>query len=87
MNGLDCTIIMNPKVWEASGHVGGFQDPMQSCLFCRKLYRADQVWDQIVSCAWVRSLLDLYEPGAAAGVTGADLKKWSQKKGKKYLPK
>ena len=28
MVGLDCSIIMNPKVWEASGHVGGFSDPM-----------------------------------------------------------
>ena len=29
--GLDCSIIMNPKVWEASGHIGGFSDPMISC--------------------------------------------------------
>ena len=31
MVGLDCSIIMNPKVWEASGHVGGFADPMVDC--------------------------------------------------------
>ena len=31
MVGLDCSIIMNPKVWEASGHVGGFSDPMVDC--------------------------------------------------------
>jgi hypothetical protein len=31
MVGVDCSIIMNPKVWEASGHVGGFQDPMLAC--------------------------------------------------------
>jgi hypothetical protein len=31
MVGVDCSIIMNPKVWEASGHVGGFSDPMVDC--------------------------------------------------------
>jgi len=45
MVGVDCAIIMNPKVWEASGHVGGFQDPMVSCATegCKKLMRADQL--------------------------------------------
>ena len=40
MVGLDCSIIMNPKVWVASGHVGGFADPMVDCLRCQKRYRA-----------------------------------------------
>src|ERR1700688_3950146 len=46
MVGVDCAIIMNPKVWEASGHVGGFQDPMVACKTegCKKLYRADKVF-------------------------------------------
>ncbi len=46
MVGLDCTIIMNPKVWEASGHVGGFKDPMVSCKTegCKGLFRADQIF-------------------------------------------
>lgn len=44
MVGLDCSIIMNPKVWVASGHVGGFSDPMVDCLKCKKRYRADKVW-------------------------------------------
>jgi glycyl-tRNA synthetase len=43
MVGVDCSIIMNPKVWEASGHVGGFADPMSNCSKCRKLFRADKV--------------------------------------------
>ncbi|KAA0223245.1 MAG: glycine--tRNA ligase [Planctomycetota bacterium] len=45
MVGVDCSIIMNPKVWEASGHVGGFQDPMVACRTegCKGLYRADQL--------------------------------------------
>jgi len=43
MVGLDCAIIMNPKVWEASGHVGGFSDPMVDCKESKKRYRADQL--------------------------------------------
>ncbi len=42
--GLDCSIIMNPKVWEASGHVGGFSDPMVTCKSCKKHMRADKVF-------------------------------------------
>ncbi|TVQ57922.1 MAG: glycine--tRNA ligase [Phycisphaerales bacterium] len=41
--GLDSTIIMNPKVWEASGHVAGFNDPMVDCRETKSRYRADQV--------------------------------------------
>jgi glycyl-tRNA synthetase len=44
MVGVDCSIIMNPKVWEASGHVGGFADPMVDCLKCRRRFRADKVF-------------------------------------------
>jgi glycyl-tRNA synthetase len=43
MVGLDCSIIMNPKVWVASGHVGGFSDPMVDCRACKSRFRADQV--------------------------------------------
>jgi glycyl-tRNA synthetase len=44
MVGVDCSIIMNPRVWEASGHVGGFADPMVDCKKCRRRYRADKVF-------------------------------------------
>src|SRR5438552_6926017 len=44
MVGLDCAIIMNPKVWVASGHVGGFADLMVDCKKCRKRFRADKVF-------------------------------------------
>src|SRR4029453_782616 len=37
------SIIMNPKVWEASGHVGGFSDPMVDCKTCKGRFRADQI--------------------------------------------
>jgi len=43
MVGLDCAIIMNPRVWEASGHVGGFSDPMVDCRETKERYRADQL--------------------------------------------
>jgi glycyl-tRNA synthetase len=41
MVGLDCSIIMNPKVWEASGHATGFADPMVDCKECKARFRAD----------------------------------------------
>ena len=44
MVGLDSSIIMNPKVWEASGHVGGFSDPMVDCRATKERYRADQLF-------------------------------------------
>jgi glycyl-tRNA synthetase len=44
MVGVDCSIIMNPKVWEASGHVGGFADQMVDCKKCKKRFRADKVF-------------------------------------------
>ncbi len=43
MVGVDCAIIMNPKVWEASGHATGFADPMVDCKECRTRFRADQI--------------------------------------------
>jgi glycyl-tRNA synthetase len=43
MVGLDCSLLMNAKVWEASGHVGGFSDPMVDCRETRNRYRADQL--------------------------------------------
>jgi glycyl-tRNA synthetase len=43
MVGIDSALLMNPKVWEASGHVGGFSDPMVDCRETRSRYRADQL--------------------------------------------
>src|SRR5579864_1109684 len=43
MVGVDCALIMNPKVWVASGHVGGFSDPMVDCKACKSRFRADQL--------------------------------------------
>lgn len=44
--GLDSALIMNPKVWEASGHVAGFSDPLIECKNCHSRYRADQLGDK-----------------------------------------
>ena len=43
MYGIDAAILMNPKVWVASGHVGGFADPLVEDLKTKKRYRADHV--------------------------------------------
>ena len=50
MVGVDCSIIMNPKVWEASGHATGFADPMVSCKApgCKALFRADKLFKVIL---------------------------------------
>ncbi|MCX6736747.1 MAG: glycine--tRNA ligase [Candidatus Parcubacteria bacterium] len=41
--GLDSSIIMNPKVWEASGHVSNFSDPLIDCKNCKSRFRADEL--------------------------------------------
>ncbi|NLO39486.1 MAG: glycine--tRNA ligase [Ruminiclostridium sp.] len=41
--GLDCAILMNPMVWVASGHVGGFSDPLIDCRQCKTRHRADNL--------------------------------------------
>ena len=40
--GLDASIMMHPKVWQASGHLSGFSDPLVDCLICKERFRADQ---------------------------------------------
>lgn len=48
--GLDSAIIINPKVWAASGHIGGFSDPLVECKECHRRFRADHlVGDEIWS--------------------------------------
>ena len=41
--GLDCAILMNPQVWHASGHLGGFSDPLMDCKNCHSRHRADNL--------------------------------------------
>ena len=41
--GLDSAILMNPKTWVASGHVGNFSDPLMDCKSCKTRHRADKL--------------------------------------------
>ena len=41
--GLDAAILMHPRVWEASGHVAGFTDPLVDCKTCKSRFRADKL--------------------------------------------
>ncbi len=43
IEGLDAAILMHPKVWEASGHVAGFTDPLVDCKTCKSRFRADKL--------------------------------------------
>ena len=45
IEGLDAAILMHPKVWEASGHVAGFTDPLVDCRTCKARFRADKLSD------------------------------------------
>ena len=44
--GLDSAIIMNPETWVASGHVGGFSDPLMDCKSCKTRHRADKLIEE-----------------------------------------
>ena len=41
--GVDCAILMNPQTWVASGHLGGFSDPLMDCKACKERFRADKL--------------------------------------------
>ena len=72
---VDATIIMNPKVWEASGHVGGFSDLMSTCRHCKKLVRYDHIEEMIHESDWYALLSELY----SKEVTVADVLGWRKK--------
>lgn len=44
--GLDAAILMNPQTWVASGHVGGFSDPLMDCKECKERFRADKLIEE-----------------------------------------
>ena len=47
VEGLDAAILMHPKVWEASGQVSGFSDPLVDCKACKARFRADKLGDAV----------------------------------------
>jgi glycyl-tRNA synthetase len=85
MVGLDCSIIMNPKVWEASGHVGAFGDPTRKCPGCGKFTRADQLWAILAESDWMNSFVN--ETGDFfTNIVPAKALKWAKNKGQKLAP-
>ena len=47
--GVDCAILMNPQTWVASGHLGGFSDPLMDCKECHERFRADKLIEDYAS--------------------------------------
>ena len=83
--GLEASIIMSPKIWEASGHVATFADLMSTCKSCKKLIRADQVWDILAEQPWVQSLAGVADV-ATQSFDGEALLRWAAGKGKRLVP-
>ncbi len=54
--GLDSAILMHPKVWEASGHIAGFTDPLVDCKKCKKRWRADHLLE-------AKGIKPIFQPG------------------------
>ena len=50
--GIDSSILMHPKIWEASGHVGAFNDSLVDCKQCNSRYRADEFSQQFSAINW-----------------------------------
>ena len=50
--GLDSGILMHPRIWEASGHVGAFHDPLVDCKQCKARYRADELTETPKEINW-----------------------------------
>ncbi|MDF2612601.1 MAG: glycyl-tRNA synthetase [Clostridia bacterium] len=67
--GVDCAILMNPKAWVASGHVGGFSDPLMDCKECKERFRADKIIEDFLT-----------EKGEPAVVDG-----WSNEQMQKFI--
>ncbi len=89
MVGLDSTIIMHPQIWKVSGHYDLFHDWMQTCRQCKRLVRADHVWDMLKDSDWVKSFAETMEATAWEDLlkfNGVRTLQWSQKKGKKLAP-
>ena len=67
--GVDCAILMNPQTWVASGHLGGFSDPLMDCKECHERFRADKLIEDF--CAEIEKLEDTCKE-----YTGYDIAKY-----------
>ena len=54
--GIDAAILINPKVWQATGHVSTFNDPLIDCKKCKMRYRADQLIEEQFPTAEVTTM-------------------------------
>ena len=88
MVGLDSAIIQHPKTWVASGHVGGFSDPMSTCRQCKKLFRSDHVGEMLAEAEWVKAALEALglEAGGPLALDLGKARDFAQKKGRKLAP-
>jgi len=66
VEGIDASILMHPKVWEASGHVANFTDPMVDCKQCKSRYRVDVLMDELSAKKKKDVLRDVF-PGEFEG--------------------
>ncbi len=83
---IESCIIQHPKVWEASGHLAGFADPMRKCNSCGHFVRADHLWEILAdNCAWLTDLLQEFTP-IVGDIDTPRLMKWAKSKGKKLAP-
>ncbi len=83
--GMDGSILTHQAVLTASGHVGGFEDPMCTCRQCKRHLRADQIEENLETAEWITSLVSACQQG---GLNAETLLKWakSKKQGKKLAP-
>jgi glycyl-tRNA synthetase len=89
MVGLETSIIMNPQVWKCSGHYDLFADMMQTCRECKKLFRADHVWEMLRESEWVQSIgkeCGLSLTSDLADVSSEKVLRWVRKKGVRLAP-
>ncbi|MDF9298056.1 glycine--tRNA ligase [Geobacillus stearothermophilus] len=56
--GLDAAILMNPRTWEASGHLGNFNDPMVDCKQCKARHRADKLIEKALEEKGIEMIVD-----------------------------
>ena len=81
--GLDGSILMNRRVWQASGHEATFSDPMSTCRRCQRLVRADQVWPLVLETDYAKSLEAVFDNGR---FEGGRILRWAQGEGRKLAP-
>ena len=71
--GVDCAILMNPSVWQASGHIGGFSDPLMDCKSCKTRHRADNLIEDYMKKKGI--------DGSVAGWTDEEMENYIKENG------